>query len=501
MHMTPPPPTPPPTLSPPSTSGRSLPVSHSVPPSPVATPPFLAAAYRQYIASKNHQGLALLARQFGVPPELRQQVWPLLLRHHPFVAHPYVSMDSEGAAADDVIRKRIDGDLKRYIRRSSGVRADKVLLQTELEVMDAVAEAVVRFVRKWGQIVTYHLGLVWVGLGLAEWMPPVGDLVLVGRGAAGRGEVCVRSHSEVFGCEAALGGEMQFADAYERLVLVLLHVPEKAGASTQALPVEGGTVPERLLLFVYLLRRLLPELLRYLSREGVLSRVSEDDEWILWWIKWGGAKVWLRWDRAAVWDRILGFKGYEQKGTLEMSQEVYAALGEDPFWYIPGVEDAVEDESDDEGVEGTNGGIRRDSLATLLSLLSVRGGGRGGRRVESGDGVVKVNLGELPCSTIDPLVEVVFLGLAMMKAKEPVLVELDQDEIREFLLKVWVRRRENKGGKEPLSRSRTEVREMVPVKQLYVEAGAMWRAWLEREVGEGAAGLVASGEATSTESL
>lgn len=47
-----------------------------------------------YLKEKNHHGLALLARQKGIPPFLRFKVWPVLLKHHPFVLNPFLQPDN-----------------------------------------------------------------------------------------------------------------------------------------------------------------------------------------------------------------------------------------------------------------------------------------------------------------------------------------------------------------------------------------------------------------------
>lgn len=50
---------------------------------------------KEYLNTRNHHGLALIARQKGIPPILRFKVWPILLKSHPFVISPFIQPDSE----------------------------------------------------------------------------------------------------------------------------------------------------------------------------------------------------------------------------------------------------------------------------------------------------------------------------------------------------------------------------------------------------------------------
>ncbi|ODQ79608.1 hypothetical protein BABINDRAFT_8512 [Babjeviella inositovora NRRL Y-12698] len=446
------------------------------------------------IRAKDYHGLALFARQKGIPPFLRYKVWPLLLKNHPFVVNPYITPDVMAPSDDEPSRAtaRIAADLKRYIKRSSTIKADKLLSQTEQQVFDILQHAVEKFLRKWGELISYSPGLTWIALGLAEWVPPIPDtnFVLIGRGSASNGEsVCIKNLHEDYApyitqfpglaelvSRTSSDTNMSFSDMYERLVLVLLHAPEPVDSESEeelllslpvsessskytskaTLPVKGGTIDERISLFVYSLRRLLPELSNYFNQEQVLNGLggsSSDDEWIIWWLKWCGAKVWSRQDRGAVWDMMLGWRVYDERDSgisLNINPSCLAKLGVDVFWSPPAQEEDVFDmlESEDDFDEHNLGNVfkfprntRRNSFKALMSSLSIKPKkhqalkSAGLKNCLASPEPNLVSILDIPSSKLDPHIELIFISLSFLKTKENVLVELDQNEIREFLSK------------------------------------------------------------------
>lgn len=339
------------------------------------------AQCQQFLQERNYHGLALVARQKGIPPFLRFKVWPILLKHHPFVAAPFLQPDADKdkdktPSAD--LGRRIRKDVRRYMRLAFSA-ADEPRSQTELHIFDAVERAVHKFVTKWGRIVRYDAALTWMALGLAEWVPPLANTpwVLLGRGAAAAGESFGSVFADYDGYIDAQPGirpfledmvadthvcSLQFHEVYERLALVMLHSPEgPARMDRSTLPTHGGTIEERVLFFIYLMQRLLPELSRYFQEELLLTRFGlADDEWLIWWLKYCGAKAWSRVDRGRVWDLMVGWRrGSRAADKLHVGEDVLVRLGPDAFWLVAGGAPLTKDDSFRDLMHDLHGGEGR----------------------------------------------------------------------------------------------------------------------------------------------
>ncbi|CAK9438935.1 uncharacterized protein LODBEIA_P31590 [Lodderomyces beijingensis] len=232
---------------------------------------------KEYLNSKNHHGLALVARQKGIPPFLRFKVWPILLKFHPFVLDPFIQPDSDiineandsdtslslsfknatnetpaanqsrSVAGDDRAadpESKVKRDIARYIQRTYGSSAIE-MTSMEKEIIKTIENAVLKFTMKWSKIIKYDTSLSWMALNLAEWFPPVPNTpwVLVGREQKSSHNALTCSvlddYSHYIDHVPGLGeylntlinktensSSMSFHEIYERLVLVLLHCPE-----------------------------------------------------------------------------------------------------------------------------------------------------------------------------------------------------------------------------------------------------------------------------------
>lgn len=284
---------------------------------PISEVPELLELCEDFIANKNVTGLAMLARQRGLPPSLRHKIWPVLLRYHPYVRHPYVEpeLDDDDAEGDNntaepntntnkpsVPIKEIRFDLRKYSRpaerfkpKAQDMSADvRDLFEIQDKMFEAIENAIVKFVKKWGSILRYSSGLTWIALGLAEWVPPLpnSQFVLCGRddiakngtklrnvndnyferfepglqespdtsvtiestpvpgsprsvsslGTFSVGSESVPSQSSLdTDCSVYPFKKMTFAEVFERLVLVILHTPDPSeqvdGAGNHLVPV------------------------------------------------------------------------------------------------------------------------------------------------------------------------------------------------------------------------------------------------------------------------
>ncbi|KAI5961467.1 OCA5 [Candida theae] len=244
---------------------------------------------KEYLNTKNHHGLALIARQKGIPPFLRFKVWPILLKYHPFVLDPFIQPDNEiinessdvestssketsssslsslsskgyfsqseseyetrpesrkDSDASTEIERKIKKDISRYIQRLYYLKSHD-LTATEKEIIHTLECAVLKFTLKWAKIIKYDTSLCWMALNLAEWFPPLPRTpwVLVGRDHSQKGSSLIASVVDDYsnyidhipGLDKYLDeliyknetiSNMKFQDVYERLVLVLLHCPE-----------------------------------------------------------------------------------------------------------------------------------------------------------------------------------------------------------------------------------------------------------------------------------
>lgn len=371
----------------------------------------------RYLKEKNHHGLALIARQKGLPPFLRFKIWPILLKYHPYVLKPSIQPDSRNNDNDKLndieLNKRIKKDLNKYLIRLkySMKQPEDKEDSVEAQIFDILQKSICRFMGKWGKIIKYDGALTWIALGLAEWFPPIAKTswVLVGRDLSSTDNKSIKdlfvdysnyiekfpdlkcSLDDLVQDEAI--SNMAFHEVYERLVLVLLHCPAnklkitKNTSKLTNLPQNGGSIEERVTLFIHIFRKLLPELSDYFSEEQILNKFgSNDDEWLIWWLKYCGSKVWSRLDRGKIWDLLLGFKfktpGKDYNESLQLSEELLIKLGNDTFWSI---NDITEDDMN------------------------------------------------IPFPVIDSHIQLIFVTLALLKSKENTLIELDQHEIRQFL--------------------------------------------------------------------
>jgi len=205
---------------------------------PVSEVPELLELCENLYERRNVSGLAMLARQRGLPPSLRCKIWPVLLKYHPYVQHPYIEPDfdddddengeeeeeeeeqedcdvnngrsavagsgslslhlgnkdgdkeiEDGNENGPGISKEIDFDIRKYLRNSEKFKSANMtpelreLYHLQDKLFATIKQAIMKFINKWGSILKYSSGLTWIALGLAEWVPPLpgSEFVLCGR--------------------------------------------------------------------------------------------------------------------------------------------------------------------------------------------------------------------------------------------------------------------------------------------------------------------------------
>ena len=249
------------------------------------------------------------------------------------------------------------------------------------------------------------------------------------------------------------------------------------------LPFTGGLLSDRISLFLFCLRKLLPELHSHLVEEDCLN-----GDWILWWLKYDGSKVWSRYDRGRTWDLLLGYRTdcqnfeIDMKSLSHLTPDQVRLLGQDLFWNpmdninednneidngnttlkekekeilkeIEDNEDAIDDRYDESfGIEQHDRSLsiltlmsknRSPSLSIektptlssislnspntpLLSLSEISN-----KEIEELPPLDKIDTKvDIPFSKVHPHVEMIFISLAFLKSKEFTITELDQSEIK-----------------------------------------------------------------------
>lgn len=489
----------------------------------------------RYLQDRNHQGLALVARQRGLPPFLRFKIWPILLKHHPFVLNPFILPDDriedDELKSEEELASEVQRDLHKYVKRLNYTNAREPSSFTDIEIQffKILEHSILKFINKWGRIINYDEALAWMALELAEWFPPIPHTshVLIGRDVTSEQNVFTKdlfSDYQDFIDELNIKDtlqrlvqedEMTYQDVYERLVLILLHAPEdkvRLGAqktlNKKILPINGGTIEERVSFFIYCLRKLLPELSQYFHEEKMLNKFgSHDDEWLIWWLKWCGSKVWSRIDRGRIWDLMFGWRVQNPRKSktyywnkLDIEPTLLARLGPDTFW-------SVGEESDTESaVDFRKSNSFKDLINELNTIESSNSGSptlnspcysntaglsKVSRSSQSSFEKPKFENISIPFSKLDPHIELIFVTLALLKSKENILFELDQHEIRQFLSRLpsnspfkskykYHKSEILLGG--GMSSEGLDISKLDYMEHIINEAGELWRKWLWQEI-------------------
>ena len=395
---------------------------------------------QKYIDEQNIEGLARIARNRGLPPSKRQSAWPLLLSSHPYAVEPLIIQEYPlGPVSEELVPlRRIKGDISRYRKRlktqnksstaaisnpqsltsasflishqhsqastpllgSSPTNTNTTIASNDsshssfgsVETLDSylteslenrrfelIEESIEKFLEKWGQVIPYESGMVWAAFALADWVSPVYDI------QEEQPNNLNVSGPSMSALQMGVGSDlMPFSTIFEKLMLVILHSPAPNGDGPYGPygPCDSP-ITDRISFFLSAVRKLLPDLASHFDEEDVLSSLG-GDEWLIWWIKWLGAKVWDTNDRARIWDMYLGWrpngakneKENCQASSLECEIDVENELGPDPFW-------------------------------NPMELESTK--------------------------ILDPHTQHLFVCLALLKSKKHTLMELDQSEIRECL--------------------------------------------------------------------
>lgn len=451
----------------------------------------------QYIKENNHLGLALIARQKGIPPTLRHKIWPILLKYHPNVINPYLSANVENDSDNDIPDGKIKTELMKYFRirneepRSGNVSPDYTTSPLEEEIVRILEASIVKFFNKWGAIIKYDPGFAWIALNLAEWFPPIpsSNYVLIGRDVVNKNDLLNKHLIQISEQEFTLDNQeiiedqnsetesqtiMTFAEVYERLVLVLLHSNENEDGSEHGdesaidhnkntvdlisannlnkleLLFKSGNIESRISFFLIAFAKLLPELYKSLSEEEIInSNSNKNNQWLTWWFKYCGAKVFNKFDRGRLWDTLLGFRlsysSFEEKyyNNSKLLKRFKKFYNDDDLKF-----------QNELGVE-----FNSDIFWYKPSMDSKN---------------------ELKWSQIDYQLQLVFIYISVLQRNESKLLEYDQFEIKNLLNKVPNIDKNLDDQNNLLINNSDYVSN--DVEKLFNEAGELWRNWLWNEI-------------------
>lgn len=276
----------------------------------------------QYRKDGDFSELAKLARDKGIPPNLRREVWPILLNNHPCVldkhiAKEFVERTENHEDIREVPFKRIRRELERYHRKLKKVPATRngspssnpspvgsalpngEFKQPEPGLLDqaaldtAVEDAVVGFLESHDHV-NYAPGMVYVCLTLADWlfMPP---------SVAGRDGIDSSNDADIL------------SSCFEKMMYVILWSP--AVCSTPIEP-SDSVINQKISHFLTTFRQLLPEVARYFDEEEV---ASFGEQWVCTWIQWWCAGELRKEEKGRLWDWYLGFEQPKQRGSQSPS--------------------------------------------------------------------------------------------------------------------------------------------------------------------------------------
>lgn len=161
----------------------------------------------------------------------------------------------------------------------------------ELTLESAVRDAITSFLSKNPDII-YEPHMGYVCISLADWLLPLGAL--------SPAQQCGLQCRSEFENDSDKPGNVLIT-CFEQLMGVMLWPPPDATTSPGDLSAEVAI--QRISQFLTALRKLSPELVRYLEEEDV---VSLGEEWLWGWVKWWCAKELGKVEKGRLWDWYLG---------------------------------------------------------------------------------------------------------------------------------------------------------------------------------------------------
>ncbi|KAI9893217.1 MAG: hypothetical protein M1814_000344 [Vezdaea aestivalis] len=262
-------------------------------------------------------GLASIAQKYGIIPELRQKVWPILLETHPLVK---LSNERDTKRSVDLFRertevptKKIYDEIAHYRRReknspftrsttpprslvssNTSLKSPAGYPSPPLEALDdeaidematneAVKSAIVSFLEGHPTI-KYADRMVHVCFTLADWLLPLPNAA------------CLSQDDHV-------KNAAQLNRAFCQMMHIMTWSPSiQDGKEAQ---LDGGVTRRRINHFLDLLGKSLPELSMYMRTEAM---TEPSENWLNMWLQWWCVRELKRPQKARLWDFYLGYR-------------------------------------------------------------------------------------------------------------------------------------------------------------------------------------------------
>lgn len=422
----------------------------------------------ELLEKNDHDSLALIARNIGIPPHLRHCVWPILLKYHPMCVSPSIMSNTliydqadenwiynpESRSIDE-IESLIFKDLNKYFfKRTESIYDSFPEIQKSVKILKA---CIIGFLNKWNKIFKYESGLTWIAIGLAEWCPlDIKDKdIHVFHGK--RHHISIQKLYKDYPLPQDLKNKLPvcqftFNEIYERLVLVILHSPGIVTTKTEMkgtyYPVlSGGDLLFQSRIFFKAFSATLPELYQPLTDEETIHPTKKSN-WIYWWLKCSGSRVMHKQDRGYIWDILLGWRprpnsinfylNYNTKiyhhlynTQCQLSEDFFQKIcryGHDKFWF-PDLDNIP------------LGTLNFKTDAQVFHELILRNKYEKKHEINSNSDkddhyLDNDNKNMIPFSLVDPHIQLLFIYIAILQQHEFKLLEFEEAEISEFLSNV-----------------------------------------------------------------
>lgn len=278
-----------------------------------------AELVEMYKQNGDHRELARIAREHGIPAQMRRTVWPILLANHPYVKEKSLAKEyrhqEESYTPRDIPMKRIRAELGRYHRRKNytpssrnssphsstspalatngpastpTVPTDPALLD-RIALDTAVEDAVISFLQKHDSV-TYARGMVYVCFALAEWIYTAPSIL------------SNQETTEGNVVEDSITQATLLSTCFEQMMWIMLWAPSVMPVPTGRME---GITEQRISTFLSECRQLIPELCVIMDDEEALGF---EEEWVHSWVQWWCAKEISKDQRGRLWDWHLGYQ-------------------------------------------------------------------------------------------------------------------------------------------------------------------------------------------------
>lgn len=251
--------------------------------------------------------LANLVRTYGLPPSLRAQAWPVLLRSHPSVLDANKSKPGSIDCLEERILKRLRGDLRR-MERMRGGHLNSGLIE----------EIVTKFLRNWGDRILYESPMIWIADFLISGEQAWGATPHGSPGASVASSLASSPTSS--SVPTPLLGSTADAFAVDSQPFTFNGIPPSLlNEVFENVMLVMADKPAPFSEFISMIRSVLPTLNEHFQREGILTGASSGDVWLVWWLRWMGIRAFPSPLLERLWDEYFSFRPRMEDNSLDVT--------------------------------------------------------------------------------------------------------------------------------------------------------------------------------------